>query len=479
MSLAGRQLIAMILLVTLPLSVGTLTAIGLWQLDRSLDSVSEEYAELRVVQGIDRDLSAAAIALASEDPKLRASAREFLKSAESALVQYLATQYDDVASAEHQAIESSSASSILSRLQDILASDLGGADGPRPVEQVAELRRNLDALQRTADAGVQSAHQAADRSRRSTLWRVIGASLISTLACIGLVAWTMRSVNRRLRDLHQRLTAHAPGEVPTPAKGLGEVVTQIEGINARMLRKIEESGRELLRRERMVGIGMLAAEVAHEINNPMNAILGLSELGLRSVGAGPLSGAGQAELKESLQVVRREALRCKAIIERLMAMVRTDRKPGWFDASRLVEETVQVAKAARPDRASCFHVTGSAVPIRVFASANDVRQVLLILLINAADAVASDGRIEIDAMETGKEVWFRVRDNGRGFTEEMRQTFFTPFSSHREDGTGTGLGLSIAQALTEGMGATLRPFSEGLGTGSLFILAIPVPETSR
>ena len=479
MSVSKRLMVAMILLLSLPLGVVTLTAIGLGKLDLILQSVAEEYAEVRSLQPIDRDLTRALVVLQSGDPLLQATARECLTDAEAALVRYLATQYDSIASEEHQATESRSAASLLRQLQDLLSIEGQQQDQAAQAAAVIQLRKDLEALHAAADSGVQRTHQAAILARESTLSLAIIASLVSTAVCIMLVNWSTRSVNRRLRELHQRLAAHAPGAPVKAARGLGGVVSQIEDLNNQMLQKIEVSGRELLRRERLVGIGLLAADVAHEINNPMNAMLGLSELGLKATERGPLDDAARTELRESLRVMRREALRCKAIVERLMAMVRTSNKPGWFDATRLVQETVQVAQAARPDRALCFVITGENLIVSAFGPANDVRQILLTLLINAADAIGPNGRIEADATKTEQEVWLRVRDNGRGFTEEMRQTFFTPFKSYSEHGKGAGLGLSIAQALAEGMGASLRPFSEGLGSGSMFILAIPIPEDDQ
>lgn len=476
MDMSRRQWIAMVVLVALPLCVTAITAFGLGRLDRILQSVAEEYAEVRVLHPIDLDLQAATIGLGSEDPSLRAGSRRALEHAEASLVEYLASQYDSVASEQHQAIEAGHASVLLKRLQGLLGAEGQQQPPARQAEIAAQLRSELSSLQQTADSGVRGTHQDARAARESTLTRVVLASLVSAIICAALLAWTTRTVNLRLRDLHQRLAART-SDTPAPAaRGLGGVVTQIEELNARMLQKIEESGRELLRRERLVGIGLLAADVAHEINNPVNAMLGLSELGLKAVEPGPVDEPARAELADSLRIVRREALRCKAIVERLMAMVRSDRKPGWFDATRLVQETVDVARAARPDRAPCFEISGANLNVCAFGAENDVRQILLTLLINAADAVPADGRIEVDAAQTQSEVWLRVRDNGRGFSQGMRETFFTPFKSYSKDGRGAGLGLSIAQALAEGMGASLRPFSNGPGTGSTFILAIQTPQ---
>lgn len=477
MGVSRQQLVAMVLLVVLPLCVAGITALGLWNLERSQENVAEEYEEVRLLHPIDRDLSNAILALESADSNLHAAARRLLERAQASVVRYLATQFDDIAEKDHQALESGEASDLLNRLRDVL--DLDPAQLPMHVAEVSRIREGLGRLYSEADAGVHAAQRDAHSTRGSTLAWVVFASLACATLCIVLLVWSTRSVSRRLHELRERLAAQATGPVPRAAREIGGVVTQIEDLNSRMIEKIEESGRELLRRERLAGIGLLAADVAHEINNPMNAMLGLSELGLRTIERGPIDEESRRDLAESLRVVCREALRCKAIVERLMAMVRSDRKPTWFDTTHLIQETVQVAQAARPDRAPCFVNACDGLSIPSFAPANDVRQIVLTLLINAADAVDSSGRIEVDATRTENEVWLRVRDNGRGFTEAMRQTFFTPFHSYSEDGRGMGLGLSIAQALAESMGATLRAFSDGPGTGSTFILAIPFRENPQ
>lgn len=490
MTIERRQLIAMVLMVVLPLCVAGLSTLGLLQLGRILDNVSEEYAEARMLEPINRDLRIALLALDADAAVPPSAVRPALENAEAGLVEYLATQYDDVGSIQHQAVESGQASELLRQLRTVLGDEEAWRTSTGLSEEIQEVRSGLAALEAEADNAVQGSHELARNSRDSTLSLVFGATLLSTASCIALVIWSTRRVNLRLRELHLRLATRLPGTTAGTAGSVDGVVTQIEELNSRMLERIEESGRELLRRERLAGIGLLAADVAHEINNPMNAMLGLSELGLQSIERGPVDEVTRSELAESLRVIRREAFRCKGIVERLMAMVRSDRTSSWFDATRLVEETVQVARAARPDKAGCFATSGARVSTRAFGPAEDVRQILLTLLINAADAVGADGRIEVDATQTEREVWLRVRDNGRGFSEAVRQTFFTPFQSYsrsqgqeghggdKGEGKGAGLGLSIAHALAEGMGAALRPFSDGPGRGSMFILAIPVPEDS-
>jgi two-component system sensor histidine kinase PilS (NtrC family) len=254
------------------------------------------------------------------------------------------------------------------------------------------------------------------------------------------------------------------------------VVRELDELSERMYLSLQEKNRELQRRERVAGIGLLAADVAHELRNPLNAMLGLTELSIRATAEGPLDGARSAEVHESLSVVRREAIRCREIVERLMSMVRARSRPTRFDCATLLGETVQVARAARPDKAACFHILRANQPLAANAAVQEVRQILLTLLINAADAIHDDGRIEVDATASDTEVWLRVRDDGKGFEPGRRPDLSAPFETTRANEGGTGLGLSIAQAIAADIGAEIRCSSDGAGKGSLFVLVLPMRE---
>jgi signal transduction histidine kinase len=473
MSVQTRLLLTMIVLVGLLLSIAGVCWFGLWQMAQRLQAVSEEFAESRLLQPMDADISVAVLALRQRTTHFDEIAQASLERAGETLMAYLATQYETAASEKHQASESSHATRLLRQLESILQAFDDPKGGPR-AEDAEALQTELRKLYLDAERGVQEAHDSAKLTQRTTLSIVLTASLASAALCIGLSIWSTRSVNQRLRELHRTISVRSEGVLPQGAEDVGSVANQIEAINERMIRKLEDSSRELLRRERMAGIGLLAADVAHELNNPMNAVLGLSELALRAVERGAIDEQGRTEMIESLRVIRREAVRCKGIVERLMAMVRAKRTARWFDANRLLQETIEVAAAARPDRASCFHLAGAPVAIPVLAPQEDVRQILLTLLINAADAIEPRGRIEVDATRTEDEVWLRVRDDGRGFTPEQQADFFTPFRTSRAATGGTGLGLSIAYTLAEELGAQIRPASDGPGQGGLFILAIPI-----
>lgn len=479
MSIQTKLLIAMLLLLVLPLSVTGITWQGLSRMDVELRQVAIEFAEARRLQPVDVDLSLAAAELDHDEDRLQLRALDSLRRAEANLVGYLAEQYDDVSSREHQAEEAGSAARVLGEIRELIGTAWYSMPPQERADRVLEIRSGLRELYEEADSGVLSAPVQAQNTRRQTLVLVLVASLASAAICIIVSVWSTRSVFVRLRELRNAMASRSDGMQGSQPRDVGGVVSQLEELSARMALKIEEKSRELLRRERMASVGLLAADVAHEINNPLNAMLGLTELSLRTTVSGPIDDGVRRELHESLGVIRREALRCRAIVQRLMAMVGGAREPEPIDVARLLSDTVDIARAARPDRAACFVLTSPDKALSIHTRGDDLRQIMLTLLINAADAVNPDGRIEVDATRAGRETWLRVRDNGRGIDANAIQDLGVPFATTRTAQGGLGLGLSIAVAIATDIGAQIRAESAGPGRGSTFIIAIPAPSVGE
>jgi len=471
-----RVLIAVLLLLALPLSVSLLTWQGLERMDLGLQQVAEEFSETRSLHPVDNELSVALFALQQGTPEMDEKALSSLKQAEGSLIQYLADQYNDVSDKEHQAQESGQASAVLLEIRDLVGpawADLSRSDR---MTRTLTIREGVRELYIDAEEGVLDAPRQSRSARRQTLGYVVSASLLFAAISIAFLLWSSRAIHRRLSELRDSMASDAENTKLAEARDVPGMVSQIEELNRRLHGKIEEKERELLKRERMAGIGLLAADVAHEINNPLNAMLGLSELSIRTASE-PVDEQSRTELHESLTVIRREVLRCRGIVQRLMAMVRGTKPPQWVDVNRLLSESVDVARAARPDRAHCYVVGESEHSVSLFTSSEELRQIILTLLINAADAVPNDGRIEVDILKNDREILLRVRDNGRGFTAETQSNFSVPFSTTRQAEGGTGLGLSIAYAIAADIGAEIRAESEGPGKGSQFLVAFPAKES--
>ncbi len=471
MSIRATLLLLTLLIVLVPLGVAFTCWRGLARIDAEIAQISEEYEEAAILASAEAELGLAANLLRAGGVAA-ADAGPHLEAAESTLLGFLQSQAGSVSSESHQSDEMRNARSALDDLRGLR--DGSGTDQADRAQRVARIESALRSLRGAVDGSVRSSQTAAREIERSTLRLVIAVSLGSSLLFGAVAFWTDRGVMRKLRDLHRSIAARSESERTARRSDAGAVMTEIDAMSERMYRELQDRNREILRRERVAGIGLLAADVAHELRNPLNAMLGLTELSLRATGEGPLDAARSAELHESLAVVRREAVRCREIVDRLMAMVGARSRPMRFDCVALLAESVQVARAARPDKAACFHLLRSGQPLWAIAPAQEVRQIMLTFLINAADAIGEDGRIEVDATASDTEVWLRVRDDGKGFEPSRRPDRSVPFETTRAGEGGTGLGLSIAQTLAAEIGAEVRCMSDGPGKGSLFTLALPI-----
>ncbi|MBN9688286.1 MULTISPECIES: ATP-binding protein [unclassified Corallococcus] len=218
----------------------------------------------------------------------------------------------------------------------------------------------------------------------------------------------------------------------------------------------------LVEHEKLAGIGRLAAGVAHEINNPLGVILGYVRL-LQRRAEGPLA--------EDLRVVEEEAVRCQDIVEGLLDLARPGRGPREPVALRdACEEVVlRLREATRLGSVTVdVHGEGTA-----WAQAPRLRQVLLNLVKNAAEAAGEGGRVEVRiTVDADGSARVAVSDSGPGVTPEARARLFEPFFTTKP--SGTGLGLAVSQAIAEAHGGRIDVDTGALG-GARFTLSLPPP----
>jgi len=266
-------------------------------------------------------------------------------------------------------------------------------------------------------------------------------------------------------------------------EALEKAVRELREAN-RSLRTAEAG---LARAERLAAVGRLAAGVAHEVGNPLGAMLAFVDLARRDPA---LSEQGRVHLEKA----GREGERVRRILRQLLDFSRPPAlEPGPLDLPRLAEETAGLVTAQRRYASVSVRVEREGEVPEAQADAGAVAQVLLNLLLNAADAAlaapapwvrvvlrAAPLRLragEDEAAAAGRRsldgVACEVSDAGPGVPEEDRERIFDPFFTTKPPGEGTGLGLANALRLAEELGGSLE-LAPGLADqGARFVLRLP------
>jgi len=227
----------------------------------------------------------------------------------------------------------------------------------------------------------------------------------------------------------------------------------------------------LIRTERLASVGRLAAGVAHEIGNPIAAILGFQELLLAS-------DFDPEERRDFLERMKKETERVHGVLRDLLDFAKPagetgGAEPGIGDVRGAIEDALALVRPQKGFRGiELFQEVEDDLP-RVTLGDQRLVQVLLNLLLNASDAVPeTDPRIAVRATHEDGEVRLSVDDNGEGVAAEVRERLFEPFVTTKEVGKGTGLGLAVCRGLVEAAGGTISA-EDAPGGGARFVLTLP------
>jgi signal transduction histidine kinase/DNA-binding NarL/FixJ family response regulator len=247
---------------------------------------------------------------------------------------------------------------------------------------------------------------------------------------------------------------------------------------ARDTTRERQAQEQLLQSERMASVGVLAAGLAHEINNPLAAVVANVELCISQIG-GLRERIGETEAVEvlaSLEDAREASQRMRQILKDLKVFSRgEDERPGSIDVARTLDSAIRMASNEIRHRAELVRLYQAVPP----AQGNESRlgQVFLNLLVNAAQAIpegrAADNEIRasVGAAADGR-IMVEIRDTGTGMAPDIVQRLFTPFFTTKPVGVGTGLGLSICHRIVGSMGGEIIVESE-VGKGTAFRVLLP------
>lgn len=241
---------------------------------------------------------------------------------------------------------------------------------------------------------------------------------------------------------------------------------------ARGYHDLQLSRAAMLRHEKLVVAGRLAAGLAHELRNPLQNAVGFVAEMRDVVAATEVPAPGFEEFPLLLKHVQNELHRAAGIVGRLLDYVR-DRKPliESVDIRDVVADAVALVSGPASTSGKQITLSAAEVPLRVRGDAVMLKQVVLNLLNNALDALDGGGdvsisaRLEPDASGPGR-VIVTVRDTGRGISPEILPNVFDAFYTTKDVGQGVGLGLAICQSLIEQHGGTITISSAGIGKGT-------------
>lgn len=246
-------------------------------------------------------------------------------------------------------------------------------------------------------------------------------------------------------------------------------------------RELQSAQAEIIRTEKFATVGRLASGIAHEIGNPLGIVAGYLEL-LRH----PQTQSG--EKADYLERALRETDRMNTIIRQLLDVSRSPEKTGvLFSAHEAVRETVGILEPQPLMAGIALRMSLTASEDRVFGDPDQLRQVFLNLILNAADAIASvesrcfgniviatqDGASEGSGVRTSSKIRITVTDDGPGAHAENLANLFDPFFTTKAPGKGTGLGLWVSHLIVEGMGGSLRAHNRP-GNGMTFEIDLPL-----
>lgn len=284
-------------------------------------------------------------------------------------------------------------------------------------------------------------------------------------------------------DFSVRVESGRAAELHRVASGFNEMSEAL----GQQREALHENAAELRRNEHLADVGRIAAGVAHEVGNPLAALLGYVEFLLDPRDEASIN----EEQQRLLERIRKQTTRIQDIVGQLLDYSRARAyKPKALRAHELTSEVSNMIRANPHLGPLEVEIIGDP-EIELWADQRLLSQILLNLAINGAKAARARHEARSDESDESDEkggaklqfsirndgddrIAIEVRDNGPGVPDELRSRIFEPFFTTRAAGEGTGLGLAISAGLAESMGATLRCEEDAsLLGGACFVLSVP------
>jgi len=236
----------------------------------------------------------------------------------------------------------------------------------------------------------------------------------------------------------------------------------------RMREELESLQRQVIRQERLAAIGVLVSGVAHELNNPLQAILGFAELLQMRKDLPP-------HIRADLELIQKESTRASGIIRNLSRFGRQQSsEPAPVRLRDVIASVVELRQRNLSEHNIQFDCHDTAVR-PVMAVFTELQQVVLNFVINAEQAVLHGmipRRLTIRTAESNGKVRLEVQDSGPGVPRQHEAKLFQPFFTTKAVGEGTGLGLSVSYGIIQSHGGTIG-YRAAPGGGAIFYFELP------
>lgn len=260
---------------------------------------------------------------------------------------------------------------------------------------------------------------------------------------------------------------------PHPHAADPDYVRALEAQIASLGERLDELRREQevwVRVEKEAAIGRLARGLAHEINNPLQGVLGFVQLMMQQAKAGTLEPSA---VVDKLAWIETSALRCKRIVDAVLDFAeRGEREARPLDVLGLLELNLVLLRAELGAKGASLDYESPGEPIVVRGDAVPLAQALFNVLANARDAVGEGGRVAVAVSTDDVDVRIEIVDDGPGIPSEDIERIFDPFFTTKAVGEGTGLGLCAARGILRLHGGDLAVESP-TGGGARVTLLLP------